>query len=76
MGEIWLVDRSTPMIEAWERWFTDVPGVVVRACQDIKEVLPSVRTIVSPAQSFGVMDGGVDLAFIVRARRGAGLDHD
>lgn len=55
-----LRDINAPLVQAWARYFEDVP-----------EVLPSVGdifgvqadAIISPANCFGFMDGGIDLVY-------------
>jgi O-acetyl-ADP-ribose deacetylase (regulator of RNase III) len=55
------------MAAAWRKAFSDVPGVIVVE-GDILE--GRCDAVVSPANSFGFMDGGIDLAY----RRYFGLD--
>ena len=70
---IHLRDLGRPLVEAWRREFTDVPSVTV-SCGDIFSTkLGQVETgdpidvradaIVSPANSFGFMDGGIDAVY-------------
>src|SRR5689334_21817016 len=55
-----LRDINTPLVEAWSRCFSGIP-----------EVRPSIGdifgvradAIISPANSFGFMDGGIDLLY-------------
>ncbi|MEM1416111.1 MAG: macro domain-containing protein [Myxococcota bacterium] len=54
-----LVDRSANLVGAWGRAFADVRGVEVRRGDYLGG---AADAIVSPANSFGYMDGGVDLA--------------
>ncbi len=57
-----LVDPSADLCAAWREFFADLPGVdVVRGRF---EELPAFDCMVSPANSFGLMDGGVDAAII------------
>jgi O-acetyl-ADP-ribose deacetylase (regulator of RNase III) len=56
---IHLIDRSRPLTDKWNEQFADCPGVVV-ACGDYFQ--RPADAIVSPANSFGIMDGGLDLA--------------
>jgi O-acetyl-ADP-ribose deacetylase (regulator of RNase III) len=58
--QIQLVDCSAQIVEAWQRHFSACPNVVVRQ----GNILHGEATaIVSPANSFGFMDGGIDLAY-------------
>lgn len=55
-----LRDKNTAVFEAWQRFFTDVAGVEISHGGIFDE---SATAIVSPANSFGFMDGGIDLAY-------------
>jgi O-acetyl-ADP-ribose deacetylase (regulator of RNase III) len=55
------------MAEAWRKAFYRAPGVVIVEGDILEEPCDAV---VSPANSFGFMDGGIDLAY----RRYFGLD--
>lgn len=57
-----LVDPVTDVCAAWRRHFDELPNVEV--VNDRFEALPEFDCIVSAANSFGLMDGGVDLAII------------
>src|SRR5262245_5782518 len=57
--KIWLVDRNASMARAWRRAFEEVEEVEV--IEDDYFVRPAAA-MVSPANSFGIMDGGLDLA--------------
>jgi O-acetyl-ADP-ribose deacetylase (regulator of RNase III) len=63
LPEIWLTARESDVLDTWKNRFGDVSGVRVVPCTDVSEVIPHCRTIISPAQSFGVMDGGIDAAY-------------
>jgi O-acetyl-ADP-ribose deacetylase (regulator of RNase III) len=57
-SKIYLIDRSTPLVQAWREAFAD--------CADVEAIAGSyfqrnADAIVSPANSFGIMDGGLDL---------------
>jgi len=52
-----LVDINFEMVEQWKIYFTDFPDVKIE-CGDILEL--AENTIVSPANSHGFMDGGID----------------
>ena len=55
-----LRDRNLAMVEAWRREFAQAPDVEVTH-GDIFDV--TADAIVSPANSFGFMDGGIDLVY-------------
>jgi len=57
-----LVDPIQSLCEAWQRRFRDLPNVEI--VQGNFEELPKFDCMVSAANSFGMMDGGVDLAII------------
>ena len=58
-----LVDRSGHLVDAWRRCFTGVPDVEI-IHGDICTV--ECDAVVSPANSFGFMDGGVDHSLSLR----------
>ncbi len=58
-----LRDRGTELVMAWQRHFDGVAGVVP-ATGDIFGA--AVDAVVSPANSFGFMDGGIDRAYSLR----------
>jgi O-acetyl-ADP-ribose deacetylase (regulator of RNase III) len=60
MLTIHLRDINTAVVEAWEQAFADAPEVLV-SHGDIFE--HTADAIVSPANSFGYMDGGIDLVY-------------
>jgi len=71
--EIHLRDLSRSLVEAWESAFADVPGVEVSQ-GDIFSTRPGpvpdgaridvpADAVVSPANSFGFMDGGIDAVY-------------
>ena len=55
-----LVDPMTDLCKAWENEFEGIESV--RIVNDRFENLPEFDCMVSAANSFGLMDGGVDLA--------------
>jgi O-acetyl-ADP-ribose deacetylase (regulator of RNase III) len=57
-----LVDPLTDLCQAWKTQFKNLPSVSV--VNDRFENLPEFDCMVSAANSFGLMDGGVDLAII------------
>lgn len=62
---ILLIDRSPGLVTAWERAFEDMEGVEVVEGDFFQR---PADAMVSPANSFGIMDGGLDLA--IRDRLG------
>jgi len=63
---IYLLDRNEEMINAWVRVFQFEPDVEIYH-DDFKHFMdthPEIDGIVSPANSFGLMDGGYDKAII------------
>lgn len=60
MLAVLLRDISAGIVKAWEQAFADVPEVNVSR-GDIFEL--KTDAIVSPANSFGFMDGGIDLLY-------------
>lgn len=62
--QIYLRDRNQPLVDAWNSVFAGIPEVQA-SCGDIfaeGEHL-DVDAIVSPANSFGFMDGGIDFVY-------------
>ena len=57
-----LVDPNHGLCEAWHEQFDGLPNVEI--VNDFFEKLPQFDCMVSAANSFGLMDGGVDLAII------------
>jgi O-acetyl-ADP-ribose deacetylase (regulator of RNase III) len=71
--EIHLRDLAAPLVEAWRREFAGVVAVTV-SCGDLFSSKPGpigpedpidikADAVVSPANSFGFMDGGIDALF-------------
>lgn len=60
MLTIHLRDINTALVAAWERAFADVPNVIVTQGDLLEHAADAV---VSPANSFGYMDGGIDLVY-------------
>ena len=58
-----LIDKNPKMISAWEQYFKQEENVKILE-GDLTSV--SCDAIVSPANSFGFMDGGVDYAISMR----------
>jgi len=57
-----LVDPNAAVCSAWRKHFDQLPNIEV--VNDRFEALPQFDRIVSAANSFGLMDGGIDLAII------------
>jgi O-acetyl-ADP-ribose deacetylase (regulator of RNase III) len=68
--ELHLVDRSSDLVREWERAFSQFPEVIIEL-GDILEVAHTA--LVSPANSYGYMNGGIDLAY--RAFFGIEIEH-
>ena len=58
-SKIYLIDRSSNLVAEWKNSFADCPEVEVIAGSYFQQ---PADVIVSPANSFGIMDGGLDLA--------------
>lgn len=58
-SEIFLIDSSAELAEAWSTAFSKIPEVTAIAGDYFQQ---PADAIVSPANSFGIMDGGLDLA--------------
>lgn len=56
-----LRDMSAEMVQAWQKYFAGIANVRI-SHGDIFE--SSADAIVSPANSFGYMDGGIDLVYL------------
>jgi len=61
--KIYLLDRNEKICYWWQFYFKDIDNVEV-VCEDFKKFVDqhNVECIVSPANSYGLMDGGYDLA--------------
>ncbi|HEY1013170.1 MAG TPA: macro domain-containing protein [Herpetosiphonaceae bacterium] len=57
-----LVDREAGVCKAWAEAFRDLPAVEI--VNGSFERLPAFDCMVSPANSFGLMDGGIDAAIL------------
>jgi O-acetyl-ADP-ribose deacetylase (regulator of RNase III) len=60
MFSLILRDLNTDVVAAWRTAFADISGVDIAAGSILEA---SADAIISPANSFGYMDGGVDLAY-------------
>src|SRR4051812_16852286 len=67
-SKIILVDRSQLLVDRWKEQFADCPEVEPIAGDYFQR---PADALVSPANSFGIMDGGLDLA--IRDRLGFGV---
>ena len=66
---IHLIDRDASLVAAWREVFREYPEVVPER-RDFFEV--TTDAMVSPANSFGIMDGGLDAA--IRDALGASVE--
>jgi O-acetyl-ADP-ribose deacetylase (regulator of RNase III) len=57
--KLYLIDRSADLVHEWKEQFAGCPEVEVLTGDYFQR---SADAIVSPANSFGIMDGGLDLA--------------
>jgi O-acetyl-ADP-ribose deacetylase (regulator of RNase III) len=64
LKKIYLRDRNGPLAAAWKKAFEGI-DVVDISVGDIFEG-PSADALLSPANSFGFMDGGIDLVYVNR----------
>jgi hypothetical protein len=62
MARIHLVDTNSAVVDAWQRAFAAEPDVTI-GCADILSVAHGA--LVSPANSGGHMDGGIDAAYLL-----------
>lgn len=67
-SRIFLIDRSPALVAAWSKSFASIPDVTAIAGDYFQQ---PADAIVSPANSFGYMDGGLDLA--IREELGYGI---
>jgi O-acetyl-ADP-ribose deacetylase (regulator of RNase III) len=58
-SKIVLIDRSQLLVDLWKEQFSDCPAVEAIAGDYFQR---PADAIISPANSFGIMDGGLDLA--------------
>ncbi len=61
--QIFLLDRNPDITQMWKLYFSDIPDVKV-VCDNFTHFMEAhdVECIVSPANSYGLMDGGYDAA--------------
>ena len=64
--KIYLLDINKEMTDTWQRFFKDVPNIEIHNTDfnTFMKAHEDVEAIVSPANSFGLMDGGYDKAII------------
>ena len=67
-ARVWLIDQSAALVEEWKKAFAVYAEVEARAGDYFQQ---PADAIVSPANSFGIMDGGLDLA--IRDQLGYGV---
>ena len=60
--KIYLLDKSREMVSAWKKYFENEDVEIV--CEDFMLFMElyDVECVVSPANAYGLMDGGFDLA--------------
>lgn len=83
LPRIILFDRNADMVRHWKSCFSEFPEVTVQQCNDVGELVEKATVIVSPANSLGVMAGGIDGRYIQlfgkaleqRVRRKIAKDH-
>jgi len=68
---LYLIDRNTELVEAWKEQFSSFKEVEV-LCGDYFQ--KEANVIVSPANSFGFMDGGLDYA--IREKLGVSVERE
>ena len=61
--KIYLLDRNESVTYWWKQYFKDCKDVEI-VCEDFKNFMDThnIECVVSPANSYGLMDGGYDLA--------------
>jgi hypothetical protein len=61
----YLRDRNPQIVQAWKKHFNGVGDVDI-SCGDIFDLGDRIDAVVSPANSFGFMDGGIDYVYSLR----------
>ncbi|XP_041352220.1 uncharacterized protein LOC121370809 [Gigantopelta aegis] len=56
-------DKQLPVVKAWQEMFAKYPETIQISHGDIFKKAPAADAIVSPANSFGFMDGGIDMTY-------------
>lgn len=63
--KIYLIDINKNIVSSWKREFLNVEDVIIKL-EDLKSFLDcninDIKAIVSPGNSYGIMNGGFDLA--------------
>ena len=61
--KIYLLDINPKMVDSWKKHFADLTDVEI-VCEDFSDFMKNndIECVVSPANSYGIMDGGYDLA--------------
>ncbi len=59
LKHLYLIDQRPELVEAWEQVFQNTPQVEVNQADFFSK---PADAMLSPANSFGIMDGGLDLA--------------
>lgn len=62
--KLFLRDRNPAVVAAWRKEFVDCPEVDISEGPIFEG--PRASAVLSPANSFGFMDGGIDLAYLNR----------
>ena len=64
--KIYLLDINKEMTDVWKRFFKDIPNIEIHNSDfnSFMKAHEDIEGIVSPANSFGLMDGGYDKAII------------
>ena len=65
--KVFLLNDAAVMEDCWNAYFSNEPDVCV-ICDTLKHFLSNIRVdcVVLPANSYGLMDGGLDLAISER----------
>ena len=71
LEKLYLIDSKTELCDKWRQVFSSYPEVEVLTGDYFQQ---SADAIVSPANSFGIMDGGLDLA--IRNKLGFQIETD
>ena len=58
--DIFLLDRNGGLVDLWQQYFSEDNVMPVRGFFDVFMDPYDVQCVVSPANSYGIMDGGYD----------------